>query len=597
MQIQTLLKMRGINIKLFTMKNISKIVLLFSVLTLIIWSCAEDDRVKPTLQLQQEPVLSLLNNVDVEITAENQSQEAVPLSWTPANYSVPVTIDYTVQMERVGNDFANPVIVGTTSDTQMSVSGDVINQAMFDWGIFPGLEAPIEFRVTSMVSDDSEEGFSNTIQINATGFNPNTPTGASMILATQVPDHTWNWMAEQTICSLEDNGVYTGFVNFAEGDQLYFVPSGADEFVYYGQGDIDGLIEADGEAITVSEAGYYYISVNTNTNAYELSPAQFGIIGSSTPGGWSSDTDLTYDASLGMWSITTTMIPGEFKFRANDAWDLNYGLGPNDGTLAQNGPNIAFSEAEGMYTINMNLSGCCFTFEIVDAAGNVVVEPGSCEESEEPAQTYTFLYLVGDATAQGWDNNSIYSIFNDPDNENVYHYTGYFVTGGFKLLEVPGSWDLQYGLGDGPGLLSTDGGSGNIPVDADGYYTFTMNTAELTYSLEPYDASTAPTYNTLGLIGSSSPQGNWDADVDMTQSTFDQHIWYMLDATLTADADIPSDPGMKIRAEDAWDVNWGSDTFPLGIATPGGSNIAVTETGTYAVWFNDLSGRYVAIKQ
>ena len=579
------------------MKNIFYLLIAVAGVSLF-WSCSEDDRTLPVVTIQQEPVLSLLNNVDVTITEANQSNNLLPLSWEPANFDMSVQIQYNVEADLLGNNFSNPVTVATTGNTSTEVTGETINNMLWDRGVFPGIEAPIEIRVAAVLQDDAAgTAYSNVVQINATGFAVEEFEDGLLFIATQFPDYTWNFMNAPTICSTEDNGNYMGFLPVDSANDHYFVPS-SEEFTFYGAGSVDGVLEVEGDAIMADDSGYAMVNVNTNTFTYSIGPAEWGIIGSSTPGGWDGDTDMTYDSDSDLWSITATLVPGELKFRANDAWDLNMGMGPNEGTLSQDGPNIGFGEEEAMYTVTMDLSGCCFTYWIENASGDMIVEPGACEE-EDPGEEpeINFLYLVGDATAQGWDNNSIYPIFNDPEDENVYHYTGYFQTGGFKLLEVPGSWDLQYGLGDELGLLSTDGGSGNIPIDADGYYSFTMNTEELTYTLESYDASEAETYNTLGLIGPSSPQGNWDADMDMTNSTFDDHIWYMQDASLTADAEIPSDPGMKIRAENAWDVNWGSDTFPVGETTQGGANIAVSETGTYAIWFNDLSGRYVAIMQ
>ena len=53
-----------------------------------------------------------------------------------------------------------------------------------------------------------------------------------------------------------------------------------------------------------------------------------GIIGSATPGGWDADTDLVKDAAdPNLWKANVTLVDGEAKFRANDAWTL-VRLGP-----------------------------------------------------------------------------------------------------------------------------------------------------------------------------------------------------------------------------------------------------------------------------
>ena len=52
---------------------------------------------------------------------------------------------------------------------------------------------------------------------------------------------------------------------------------------------------------------------------------------------------------------------------------------------------------------------------------------------------------------------------------------------------------------------------------------------------------------------------------------------------------------MKFRADNAWDVDWGSNTPISGTGTQGGSNIPVSVAGTYDIWFNDITGNYIFI--
>jgi hypothetical protein len=48
-----------------------------------------------------------------------------------------------------------------------------------------------------------------------------------------------------------------------------------------------------------------------------------------TPFGWNSDTPMTYDATTNTWVINSIILTAdEFKFRANDNWDINLGGDP-----------------------------------------------------------------------------------------------------------------------------------------------------------------------------------------------------------------------------------------------------------------------------
>ncbi|RSK41902.1 SusF/SusE family outer membrane protein [Mangrovimonas spongiae] len=203
------------------------------------------------------------------------------------------------------------------------------------------------------------------------------------------------------------------------------------------------------------------------------------------------------------------------------------------------------------------------------------------------------LYLVGDATAPGWsENNNNPAIIRHADNENMYTFRGYFVGGGegFKLLEVLGQWQPQWGVGASTGEAAVNDGTGSdptaFPITDSGYYEFTLDTDAMTYTLDTYDASAATDYTTIGIIGDATV-GGWDADTDMTQSTFDPHIWYMNDVEI-------GDGEMKFRAENDWATNWGNNTPLSGFGTLDGANIPVT-AGIYNIWFNDLDGGYILI--
>lgn len=203
-----------------------------------------------------------------------------------------------------------------------------------------------------------------------------------------------------------------------------------------------------------------------------------------------------------------------------------------------------------------------------------------------------YMYLVGDATSAGWsNNNNNMPMVRLPDSQGRNHtFTGTFAGGvEFKLLEVLGQWQPQWG--DDGGSLASNEDLGGDPgafslTDGDGYYTFEIDIEARTYSLQTYNASGAANYTTIGLIGDSTP-GGWDSDTDMTQSTFDPHIWYLNNVELV-------DGYAKFRAADAWDINWGSNTELSGFGTQGGPDIPVT-AGTYNVWFNDLTGGYMFI--
>ncbi|MEN4760601.1 SusE domain-containing protein [Chryseobacterium sp. C39-AII1] len=202
-----------------------------------------------------------------------------------------------------------------------------------------------------------------------------------------------------------------------------------------------------------------------------------------------------------------------------------------------------------------------------------------------PVYNYTDLYLIGDATAGAWDNTAtnakIYPLQKSATT-GVYSYTGYFAAGGFKMIKTPGSWDVQYGLGSSAGVLSTDGGSGNISVATAGYYKLTINIISLTYTFVSVTPPTT-TYTSISMIGSAS--GDWNTDVDLQKNTFDAHIWVKKNVELKAGE-------FKFRANHDWGTNWGTAQEFFGVGDIGGGNIPVSTQFNYDVYFNDITGEF-----
>ena len=211
-----------------------------------------------------------------------------------------------------------------------------------------------------------------------------------------------------------------------------------------------------------------------------------------------------------------------------------------------------------------------------------------------PFFNYVFndYFLVGDATAPGWNNNDNNpALFRDENNSNIYYYTGFWADNGhFKVLETKGLWHPQYGTDDGDSFWGTTatnsnpeperfpyGGGDGIPG---GFYTFTINFGNSTFTFEPFDASGITSPASLSVQGSST------TTTAMTALAFDGHIWNISNIHLV--------PG-EISFVTGSGASWGSTTSFSGVATDGGGSIPVLVEDDYDIWFNDLTGRYIMI--
>ena len=133
----------------------------------------------------------------------------------------------------------------------------------------------------------------------------------------------------------------------------------SDWSVNYGSDAADGTLQMGGANIPVDLTSDYVIELNLSTpNEYTYSANRWGVIGDATPGGWSDDTDMSWDEANGVLTVTLDLTAGSFKFRANDAWDFDYGGDIN--ALTVGGANIAVAEA-GNYTITFDPWGLTAT--------------------------------------------------------------------------------------------------------------------------------------------------------------------------------------------------------------------------------------------
>jgi len=165
------------------------------------------------------------------------------------------------------------------------------------------------------------------------------------------------------LASVHNDGNFEGYINFPAGADFKFT-QGPNWDVNWGDNGPNDTLDLNGANIHITDAGYYKINVNLNNLSYTLVKTTWGVIGDATAGGWSSDQPMTYDPVSGTWNTTLDLVVGGLKFRANGAWDINYGDTGNDGILDAGGDNIAIPAA-GTFVITMKLGVPDYTYTIV----------------------------------------------------------------------------------------------------------------------------------------------------------------------------------------------------------------------------------------
>jgi len=348
--------------------KIFKYITLISIFALALMACEKDSEltkieegsfVSPELSgiAADESFVLVKDTTNVD----SLKAEWVELTWTEADYGHPLATNYTIQIDKVGNDFANAIEFNASSDTEMSILVEEVNTKMYNLGdnYYPPLvKANVEIRVKAEVSENVSTLYSDVIPFYLTPYDAGKPklyvTGTH-----QLTD--WDFSSAPTLYSLNEDEEYVGYIYLTDCEYLL----NKNPEYYWGAGASEGTIAVDGPNLTNTVEGMYWMSVDTLAETINTELRNWGVIGSATPGGWDTDTDMEFDFETGKLTVTLDLTAEEIKFRVNDAWAINLGDDGVDGILEQDGANIAIDEA-GNYTIYLDLSNPeKYTYELI----------------------------------------------------------------------------------------------------------------------------------------------------------------------------------------------------------------------------------------
>jgi hypothetical protein len=306
----------------------------------------------------------------VTLMPANDSDSVISFTWPAVNYGAGIAVTYTLQLDLPSDTAGTSGWAKSTSFVagnnvlSYSFAGKDLNNLLQSMGFFSA--TPMVFRIQSNV--DQYNGAASTI-----------PGSYSSVVAVTITPYTtnlfvpgayqgWNPASAPTLNPVAGNaGLFEGYVDIAGSGLQYFKYTNAPDWnhINYGDGG-GGAFSTDGNAagLSVPNGGYYELTANLNNNTWTATATTWSIIGDATPGGWNNDTQMTYDATNQVWTVTAPMITaGSFKFRANDAWVIDFGV-DNSGNLryADNpffgytaGLNNLTVPANGTYVITLDL--------------------------------------------------------------------------------------------------------------------------------------------------------------------------------------------------------------------------------------------------
>lgn len=279
------------------------------------------------------------------ISLQNKDSALETFTWHAPNYNG-AKLAYSVQFDTAGHNFSSPKTISTSTDSSLLLTGVALNNYAAQAGIANGATGAIDFRVATTING-LQTAYSNVQTIKVS------PNVLLAFLYVAGDYQGWSPSTAPDLAST-DGSTFEGYVNISTTGG--FKLTSAPDWNHTNYGDAgSGKISTTGGNLNIPAAGYYRLQANTTALTWSATATTWGIIGDATPGGWGASTELTFDATTNTWTIASIALnsSGSYKFRANDAWDINLGGDPTK--LSYNGGNLSVPQS-GNYKVVLDLS-------------------------------------------------------------------------------------------------------------------------------------------------------------------------------------------------------------------------------------------------
>jgi hypothetical protein len=473
--------------------------------------------------------------------ASDNNKTVLTLNWTFPNYATDSSnMKYIVEIDSAGRNFAAEVTRTITKSLSTTFKGRDLNAILLNYGYSLGTPVKLDLRVTSSYANNNEKYISNVVNVTVTPYSdPSTLSTENTSVAgtaSTSTDHsnTFSWTASfpgysgTVTYSIQYDSAGKNFAapqEIAVGSSVYSKSLTQDDMnttalssgIPIGN---SGTVEYRVKAVTASGAIAYSNAVNVTIATFSPVPANLYIVGDATPGGWNNPVPTPSQQFTKVdaysFSITIGLTSGKsyLFLPLNGDWGHKFG-GATDGvaspgTLLKDGAvpgsNTPAPAATGVYNIVVNFQ--TNTYKVTQIA--------------VPAN----LYIVGDATAGGWNNPVPIPSQQFTPIDNVSFGIVINLTAGksYLFLPVNGDWSHKYGgstdgTASGGGVLLADGavpGSNTPAPSTSGLYMIVVNFATNSYTVTPYAGP-----SNLYIVGDATA-GGWNNPVPTPSQQFTQ---------------------------------------------------------------------------
>jgi hypothetical protein len=368
------------NIIITIMKRLmNKFFFISAVLALVVVGCKKD--VTPTvLKVITFPSSSALTSSVSSVTLlpkdSTAADKVISFSWPAVDYGISAQVTYnlyfdvptdTIGASPWGKAIKN--VVGVDILTK-SYTTRVLDSIAMQLGLLADSTSNMVVRVESFVD---RSVYSNPVTFSVKPYKPVVVLPISYIYIAG-DFQGWNIGAAVPIASsITASKKFEGYIYIADGGtyqyKMYTQLGNWNSTSYGDSGNgTSGVFKVANYAggnFQAPAGGYYEIGLNFADSTWTQTATTWSIIGDATPGGWSTDTQMTYDVTNQVWKVTADMkTAGSFKFRANNDWKIDFGLDSKGKLAYADNPVFGYTAginnitvpADGNYTITLDLS-------------------------------------------------------------------------------------------------------------------------------------------------------------------------------------------------------------------------------------------------
>ena len=412
-------------------------------------SCETDELEDPTLENVDNELELRLSEEAVELDEKFITNE-LGFEWTTGtNKGTGAAIRYTLQIDRAGNDFENPLLLPVQDEKiqyTYAVDHGTLNNRLLNAGLEPGETYELEARIIAEVAAENVEDQMASANFTVTTYKP--VSNKLFVLGDATPNGWDIGNATQLQASTAERGVFTWEGPLTEGNfkfavnrdncfcqDFYTKDANDDNVIVYNEGG-----SGDDVQWTVTEADNYRIRVDLLNRTFFMQPvedapfSEIYMVGDATESGWNVDSPAAFtqnEEDPFLFTYEGNLNPGNFKILAGELGDfcgewyrpLVDGQAPIDAAVDQRAgcdPDYNWTvteETAGRYEVILNTLDNTIEFRKIN------------------------LYIVGDGSPSGWDINTPMALTYD-NGDFVFNGELGTVnpTGEFKFGNQQGDW-------------------------------------------------------------------------------------------------------------------------------------------------------------